>query len=186
MIGCNAKPIATTGEQFSSIPRNGISFGSGSINNPQPQFQNPTNGFNSRPTYIASTGPFLPSFPTSPNAMGFYNQPAQQQQQQFGAQHPYQYVPVYGGNSAGDSQISSYYGQFRPGSPGTASVVGYANVPLVPLSPKYQTNLQFGQQPQLRQPEHLASSSSNHASLIDRMDMDAKASNEQIKKSSQI
>lgn len=191
MVG--AKPVPTSGDPFPSIPSNGVSFGSGGgINNPQPQYQNPSNGFNSRPTYIGSTGPFLPSFPVSPNAMGYYNQPPlvpqQQQQQQFVSQLHYPYLTSYNGNNVGDSQIPPYYGPYRPiqGGQGSGSVGGYPNQPLIPLSPRFQTNLQFGQQPQLRQPGQLASTNANHPSLFDRMDTDGKSSDEQIKKSSQM
>lgn len=180
LVGCNPIPAAASGDPIQS---NGVPFGSGgggggSISQFNPN-QNPSNSFNSRPNYFGSSSPLMP-FPTSPNAMGgFYNQPPPQSQQ-FGAPVPYPYVTLYGGNS-NSQQMLPYYGQFRPyqGAPQVSpGISAYGGGSFVPVQTKYQTNLQFGQQPQLTSP------GSQLPTLFDRMDT-PKQSDEQAKKSSQ-
>lgn len=151
----------------------GGSIGNG-INNVAPQFsQNPLNsvGFNSRPNY---SGPF----PTLPSAVGggYLNQ------QQFGgAPLPNPYLTLYGGNNNVAPQMLPYYGQFRPfqGGQGSGGFGAYGSGSLMPLSTRFQTNLQFGQQPSL-----FTALGANSPTLFDRMDTE-KQSDEQVKKSTQ-
>lgn len=174
-VRSNAIPVPASGDPIQSIPTNGVPFGSGgggggNINNVGSQFspnQNQPNGFNSRPNYFGSSSPLMP-FPTSPN---FLNQ---QPSQQFGAPLSYPYFTLYGGNS-NTQQMLPYYGQFRPyqGGQGSGGIGAYGSASVLPLSSRFQSNLQFGQQ-----------SNTNLPTLFDRMDT-AKQSDEQPKKPSQ-
>lgn len=181
MVRCNAIPAPASADPIQSIPANGVPFGSGggggSINNVVSQFspsQNPPGAFgsNARPNYFGSSSPLMP-FPTYINQQQPPPQQQQQQPQQFGGQLPtYPYLTLYGGNNVGSApQMLPYYGQFRPYSQGgnAASGIGaYGSASMMPFSSRFQTNLQFGQQP----------------TLFDRMDT-AKQADEQEKKPTQ-
>lgn len=167
---CNAipEPVPASNDPIQSTP-----FGGGSSGGVVSQFgpsQNSPTAFgsqNARPSYFGSQSPLMP-FPTYIN-----QQPPPQQPQQFGGQLPsYPYVSLYSGNNVGSSpQMLPYYGQFRPyGNGQAAGGIGasFGSASLMPFGSRFQTNLQFGQQP----------------TLFDRMDT-AKQADEQEKKPTQ-